>query len=138
MKKYINKAFFVFVMLFFSSVHSYGQEFPFSLSCAGSGTSGSNQLKVNFENFLIGFGAVDGVPIVFSNQLSGGDVSYNLIGWPRVQDTGNTRDIKHKIEISINRYNGNYSMTISRVGGADGVTGRASGQCVKNQSSQKF
>lgn len=138
MKNNFNKIFLGCILLFLSSVHSYGQEFPFNLSCAGNGTAGSNKLYINFENLLIGSGVIDGVPIVFSNQLSGGDVYYNLIGWPRVQDTGNVRDIKHKIELSINRYDGNYSMTISRVGGADGVTGRSSGQCVKNQSSQKF
>lgn len=142
MRNPINKYFIakniLYISSIFTAISSHAEPFPFVLSCFGSGTAGNTNMTLNFENLITGSGAIDGIQIVFSNLLLGGDASYNLAGWTRAQQTGNVRDIKNKIEISINRYSGNYSMTISRVGGDNGVTGRSSGQCVKNQASQKF
>lgn len=142
MRKFIYKSYIekIIVCIFpiCSATLSHAEPFPLVLSCFGGGTAGNTNMTLTFENLITGSGTIDGIPIVFSNMLSGGDASYILAGWPTAQNTGNARDIKNKIEISVNRYTGNYSMTISRVGGDSGVTGRSSGKCVRNQVIQRF
>lgn len=132
------KSIYVAFVIIVSAFQAKAQEPPLILACTGSGTAGNTNMILNFDSFLMGSGVVDGVEIVFTNMLSGGNGSYNLIGWPRSQDTGNTRDIKHKIEISVDRYSGSYSMTVSRLGAGSKATGSSSGRCEKNQGVPKF
>lgn len=128
----------IFSLMLLSSSQLHAENYPFVLSCVGKGTAGNTNMTLNFKNLLIGSGSIDGTSIVFSDDLSGGDSSYNLFGWPRAEDTGNARDIKHKIEISIDRYSGSYSLTVTRIHGLSGVAGKSSGQCERNQGLPKF
>lgn len=128
----------VIALIVLSSIKLHAEDFPFVLSCVGEGTSGNTNMILKFDKPIVGSGSIDGIPIVFTNDLSGGDSSYQLFGWPRAQDTGNAYDIKHKIEININRFTGNYSLTITRVHGSSGVTGKSNGQCERNQGLPKF
>jgi hypothetical protein len=123
--------------LAFSSLAVYGQEYPFELICSGSGSAGANSMLVNFNNPITGDGVIDGVSFVFTDILSGGQNFYELVGWPKSQDTGNTRDIKHKIEISINRNSGQYIVKVSLMGGY-GRSSSANGVCEKKTIERKF
>jgi hypothetical protein len=53
---------------------------------------------------------------------------FSLIGWPQSQNTGNYKDIKNKVEITVNRFSGQFNLTVSRTFGG-GETGRAQGAC---------
>jgi hypothetical protein len=135
--KYLVSLRKILVLLVFSSFSAYGQEYPFALICSGSGSAGENNMLLNFNDFIKGDGIIDGVPILFVNTFGGGKNFYELSGWPKSQDTGNTRDIKHLIEISIERNSGQYSVKVSMIRGYNKSVG-ANGTCEKRNIERKF
>lgn len=102
----------------------------FSLFCNGRLDSDSNKIILLKLNVRLGGLIIDGNlnndPIVASNF--GDDKLMRIVGYPKSQDTGNTRDIIHKMTVNINRDSGLFNLTIV---GANGhsyyLSGR--GQC---------
>jgi hypothetical protein len=135
--KYLVSLRKILVLLVFSSFSAYGQEYPFTLICSGYGSAGENNMLLNFNDFINGDGVLDGVSVVFVNMHGGGVNFYELIGWPKSQDTGNARDVKHKMEISIERNSGQYSVKVSLMGGSNKSVS-ANGTCEKRNIERKF
>lgn len=98
------------------------------LSCSGMGTSGQANLTLQLDNIITGQGVLDGVPIVTTNMLDGGNQVYSLVGWPKSQDTGNPKDILHKIQITVNRYTGDFNVIVSNAKN-NSIVGRLKGAC---------
>jgi hypothetical protein len=107
------------------------QTYPLSLNCVGSGTAGPTNLSLHFANFITGEGVLDGTQIVTTNQMDGGDAHYSLIGWPKTQDTGRVSDIFHKVVITVNRFNGQFTVIVSNAK-SGAILGRSSGTCELN------
>ena len=118
----------VLISLWFSA---NAQTYPFSLNCTGNGTAGPTNLTLHFANFITGEGVLDGTPIVTTNQMDGGDANYSLIGWPKTQDTGRVSDIFHKVVITVNRFNGQFTVIVSNAK-SGAILGRSNGTCDLN------
>lgn len=71
-------------------------------------------------------GDLNGDPIVGSNFGTGNLVQ--AVAYPKSQDTGNTRDIKHKMTANINKLDGLFNLTINGVHGHSFFLS-GSGQC---------
>jgi hypothetical protein len=123
--------YFLLAVAVFFTFSVQAQTYPFSLSCKGSGTAGPTNLTLHFANFITGEGVLDGTPIVTTNQMDGGDANYSLIGWPKTQDTGRVSDIFHKVVITVNRFNGQFTVIVSNAK-SGAILGRSSGTCDLN------
>jgi hypothetical protein len=75
---------------------------------------------------LVMEGDLNGDPIVGSNFGTGNLV--RAVGYPKSQDTGNTRDIKHKMTANINKFDGLFNLTINGANGHSFFLS-GSGQC---------
>ena len=75
---------------------------------------------------LVMEGDLNGDPIVGSNFGTGNLV--RAVGYPKSQDTGNTRDIKHKMTANINKLDGLFNLTINGANGHSFFLS-GSGQC---------
>ena len=71
-------------------------------------------------------GDLNGDPIVGSNFGTGNLVQ--AVAYPKSQETGNTRDIKHKMTANINKLDGLFNLTINGVHGHSFFLS-GSGQC---------
>jgi hypothetical protein len=71
-------------------------------------------------------GDLNGDPIVGSNFGTGNLVL--AVAYPKSQDTGNRRDIKHKMTANINKLDGLFNLTISGIHGHSFFLS-GSGQC---------
>jgi hypothetical protein len=120
-----------------SGAAASAQTYPFTLACSGDGTAGNASLRLTFNNPVTGEGILDAIPIVFTNNFSSDRGIYSLIGWPKSQDTGRPETVKNKIDISIDRSTGSFSLVVSRAYGG-GVTGKADGRCSLGGGDLKF
>jgi hypothetical protein len=121
------KAFLLFLVSLYCTVSS-AEEYPISLACAGTGTSGPTNLTLIIKTWFAGEAVLEGVPLYIQNRMDSPETVFSLIGWPKSQDTGNYKDIKNKVEITVNRFNGSFDLKVSNTFGG-GVTGRAQGTC---------
>jgi hypothetical protein len=96
------------------------------INCRGRVEQDQRRLILLNLNFKLGGllidGDLNGDPIVASNFGSGNSIQ--VVGFPKSQDTGNTRDIVHKMTVNINKSTGIFSITIV---GANGHTFYLSG-----------
>jgi len=110
-----------------SSTSPYAQNIDQIFNCRGRIDQDQRRLVLLNLNFkaggLIIDGDLNGDPIVGSN-FGGGD-SIQVVGYPKSQDTGNTRDIVHKMTVNITKSNGLFNMSIV---GANGHTYFLSGR----------
>jgi hypothetical protein len=108
-----------------SSLFAQGTDYIFT--CRGRIDQDQRRLVLLNLNFkaggLIIDGDLNGDPIVGSNFGNG--ESIQVVGYPKSQDTGNTRDIVHKMTVNITKSNGLFNMNIV---GANGHTYFLSGR----------
>ena len=115
---------------FFNAFAQNNPSADFSLFCRGRLDNDSNKLILLKLNVRLGGividGDLNGDPIVASNF--GDNKLMQVVGYPKSQDTGNTRDVIHKMTVNIARDSGTFNLTIV---GANGhsyfLSGR--GQC---------
>lgn len=122
------KIFLILISLLYSAF-SIADEYPVSLACNGTGTSGAVNLTLIIKSIFNGEGVLEGTPITFmQNNYENAEKVFSLIGWPKSQNTGNSKDIRNKVEITVNRFSGQFDVKVSNTyGGA--VTGQAQGVC---------
>lgn len=105
----------------------YAQTNEQTINCRGRIDQDQRRLVLLNLNFkaggLIIDGDLNGDPIVGSNFGSGEEIQ--VVGYPKSQDTGNTRDIVHKMTVNITKSNGLFNMNIV---GANGHTYFLSGR----------
>ncbi len=112
-----------FLALILMCIHQslYAQNNDQVISCRGRVEQDQRRLILLNLNFKLGGllidGDLNGDPIVASNFGTGNSIQ--VVGFPKSQDTGNTRDIVHKMTVNINKSTGIFNMTIV---GANGHT----------------
>ena len=119
------------ILFLVASLHcalTFAEEYPISLSCAGTGTSGPTNSTLIIKTWFSGEGVLEGIPLYIQNRMDSPETVFSLIGWPKSQNTGNYKDIKNKVEITVNRFSGQFDVTVSNTYGG-GITGRAQGIC---------
>ena len=125
--KVITLMFFVFSLF---GTNSHAQSGDSVFTCRGRVDQDQRKLILLNLQFKIGGlmleGDLNGDPIVGSNFGTGNLVQ--AVAYPKSQDTGNTRDIKHKMTANINKLDGLFNLTINGVHGHSFFLS-GSGQC---------
>ncbi|MFY9128281.1 MAG: hypothetical protein WAO82_06315 [Limnohabitans sp.] len=124
----------VIAFLFFAcsllATNSHAQIGDSFFTCQGRVDQDQRKLILLNLKFKLGGlmleGDLNGDPIVGSNFGAGNLVQ--AVAYPKSQDTGNTRDIKHKMTANINQQDGQFNMTIVGVHGHSFYLS-GSGQC---------
>ena len=128
----------VLTLLFFSFIlfvtNSHAQSGDSVFTCQGRVDQDQRKLILLNLQFKLGGlmleGDLNGDPIVGSNFGTGNLVQ--AVGYPKSQETGNTRDIKHKMTVNINKLDGLFNLSIAGVNGHSFFLS-GSGQCqIKN------
>ena len=124
----------VLTLLFFSFLlfvtNSHAQSGDSVFTCQGRVEQDQSKLILLNLQFKLGGlvieGDLNGDPIVGSNFGTGNHVQ--AVAYPKSQETGNTRDIKHKMTANINKLDGLFNLAINGVNGHSFFLS-GSGQC---------
>ncbi len=101
------------------ATNSWAQLSDSIFSCRGRVDQEQSKLIVLSMQFKLGGlmieGDLNGDPIVGSNFGTGNLVQ--VVGYPKNQATGNTRDVEHKMTVNVNKLDGMFSLSIIGVNG---------------------
>ena len=102
--------------------HSQNSKFPidFTYTCNGAVDNQSNRAIQLFANYRLGGMSIDGY--LNGDAFTGSEFSVSpqfseLVGYPQSQNTGNVRDIKTKMTVTIQKDNGVFRLKIVGVHG---------------------
>lgn len=119
MEKIFSYAFLIF---FTSQAIAQNSKFPidFTYTCNGVVDNQSNRAIQLFANYRLGGMSIDGY--LNGDAFTGSEFSVSpqfseLVGYPQSQDTGNVRDIKTKMTVTIQKDNGVFRLKIVGVHG---------------------
>ena len=121
---------FLLIAFSFFVTNSQAQSVDSEFTCRGRVDQDQRKLILLNLQFKLGGlmleGNLNGDPIVGSNFGTGNLVQ--AVAYPKSQDTGNTRDIKHKMTANINKLDGLFNLAINGVHGHSFFLS-GSGQC---------
>ncbi len=123
-------AFLYFLACSLLATNSHAQIGDSFFTCQGRVDQDQRKLILLNLQFKLGGlmleGDLNGDPIVGSNFGTGNLIQ--AVAYPKSQDTGNTRDIKHKMTANINKLDGLFNLSINGVHGHSFFLS-GSGQC---------
>ncbi len=106
----------------FASVYAQNSKFPidFTLTCNGVVDNQSTKSIQLLANYRFGGMSIDGFlngESFTASEFSASPQFWELVGYPNSQNTGNVRDIKQKMTVSIKKNTGNFRLKIEGVHG---------------------